>query len=450
VDLPRAVAQWTSEQYRSVRAKPENYLWVNEGRGFAVEMLHSGSVYQTPVSIYSAEDDLMREQRFLPAQFDYGTVPPPDGMTQYSGFRIHSALNRSDALDPVLQFHAGTLFRSLAKGQNFGLFARGLVLKIGEATGEEFPLFQQFWIERPAIGANALVIHALLDTESVVGLYRFAFRPGDTSLCDIEVTLLPRVDLAHVGLGPLSGSFFFGANDRTGVDDFRPSVHDVQGLQMLSGQNEWIWRPLHNPETLQFSSFIDSNPKGFGLVQRDRRFETFADLDNRFERRPSAWIEPLGEWGAGHVQLVEIPSRDETNRNVIAYWRPRAPLPRAQEHFFSYRIHWCWAPPEKPPGAQTVATRIGRSYQSDRRRRFAVDFSGDAVDLPEKTRDITINLSNSRGKIVSVAGRSNPDVKGYRVGFELDPENNSLIELRLLLEKDGKPLSETWLYRWTP
>ncbi len=397
-DLPRSVAQWTGEQYRSVRARSESYVWNGEGRGFSVEMLHAGSFYQTPVSVYTVDDGVMREQRFAPAQFDYGSVPPPDGPTQYSGFRVHAPLNRQEALDPVLQFQAGTLFRSLARGQNFGLFARGLVLKIGEATGEEFPLFQQFWIERPAIGANSLVIHGLLDTESVVGLYRFAFRPGDSTVCDIEVTLFPRVDLTHIGLGPLSGSFYFAPNDRGTIDDFRPAAHDVQGLQMWSGQGEWIWRPLHNPDTLQFSSFVDTNPKGFGLLQRDRRFESYADLDIRYERRPSAWVEPLGEWGAGHVQLVEIPTKDETNRNIIAYWRPRTPLAKGQEHFFAYRIHWCWAPPEKTEGAQVVSTRIGRSALGDRRRRVVVDFAGEAVDNPDKTKDISVNLTSNRAK----------------------------------------------------
>ena len=102
--------------------------------------------------------------------------------------------------------------------------------------------------------------------------------------------------------------------DRRGVDDARPAVHKSSGVQMHNGYDEWIWRPLQNPETLQISAFLDKDPKGFGLLQRERDFAAFQDDEQRFERRPSLWIEPIGEWGQGAVQLIEIPSECRDQR----------------------------------------------------------------------------------------------------------------------------------------
>ena len=231
----------------------------------------------------------------------------------------------------------------------------------------------------------------------------------------------------------------------------RGGVHDVNGLEMWNGNGEWVWRPLHNPDTLQISAFVDQNPKGFGLLQRDRRFEAYNDLDARFERRPSVWIEPLSDWGQGQIQLVEIPVNDEMNRNILAYWRPRQPLAKGGEHSFAYRMHWCWQPPERPSMPHVVATRTGRAPGGGgRRRRFMVDFTSDEFADPTRGVGLKPNLSNQRGKISGIDGRFVPELRLYRVTFELDPEAANQVEMRLVLERDGQPQSETWLYRWTP
>jgi len=447
-DLPKAAQSWSAEQFRAIQAKGDAKFWAGEGRGFVVDLLPTGLQFQTPVTIRAIEDGIVRERRYAPEQFDFGQAPPPEGPLSYSGFRAEAPFGPNGSFAPALIFQFGTLFRSLARGQNFGQFARGLILKLGEPTGEEFPTFTHFWIERPGTGASSLVVHALLDSESLTALYRFSFHPGDATVCDVEVTLYPRVDLTHIGLGPLAGSFFFAPNDRSGADDYRGAVHDVQGLQMWAGSGEWIWRPLSNPETLQLSSFIDNNPKGFGLMQRERRFDAYSDATGHFERRPSSWIEPLGDWGAGHVQLAEIPSRDEFNRNVIAYWRPKTPIPKGQEANFSYRIHWGWDAPEKSGLARAIATRIGRGPNG--RRRIVVDFAGDNISAPAAVEGASVNLGASKGKIVQVSGFYVEEIGGYRALFDLDTENQPLIELRMIIEREGKALSETWLYRWTP
>ena len=216
---------------------------------------------------------------------------------------------------------------------------------------------------------------------------------------------------------------------------------------MLNGQGEWLWRPLHNPETLQISAFVDTSPKGFGLVQRERSYEAFQDDDQRFERRPSLWIEPLGDWGAGTVQLLEIPNDAEINDNVLAYWRPKTPIAANTEYPLAYRQYWCWVPPERPPLAIATATRVGRGL-SGRRRRFLVDFTGDMLGEPPP--DLKPILTVGPGSIQFLKLWPYPERKTVRVSFDLDPGNENACEMRLILEAGGKPISETWLYRWTP
>jgi glucans biosynthesis protein len=451
-DIPRSFAQLNLDQYRQIRFKPERRIWASENRGFTLDFLPAGNVFTTPVQIRTVDGGIIRDQRFAADAFDYGNVPPPpaDIAVPFSGFRAFTALNRQEAADEVLVFQGASLFRALARGQAFGIMARGLTLNVAEAQGEEFPAFRAFWIERPGPGGLSLVIHALLDSDSVTGLYRFSVRPGDVTVCDVEVTLFPRADLAHVGIAPLTANYLFAPNDRINIDDVRGAVHDANGLQIWNGNGEWIWRPVQNPDTLQISAFVDQNPRGFGLLQRDRRFEAFNDLDARFERRPTVWIEPLGEWGQGQVQLVEIPLNDEMNRNILAYWRPRVPLGRGTEHFFTYRMHWCWSAPERPATAWVSATRTGRGPGGGRRRRFLVDFTSEDFADPAKSQGLRPNLTNQRGRIANVDGRLVPELKLYRVGFDLDPEAANQVELRLVLERDGQAQSETWLYRWTP
>jgi glucans biosynthesis protein len=274
------------------------------------------------------------------------------------------------------------------------------------------------------------------------------FRPGQITIVDVETTLFPRVPLEHVGFGGMASTYLFGPNDRRNVDDVRPAVHESSGLQMLNGRGEWLWRPLHNPETLQISAFLDQAPRGFGLIQRERAFEAFQDDEQHYELRPSLWIEPLGDWGQGSVQLLEIPSDAEINDNALAYWRPKAQLPAGSETSLAYRQYWCWSPPDRPPLAMAVMTRTGRG-SAGRRRRFSVDFAGDLLgdNVPG---DLKPALTVAPGAIQNVRLWPYPERKIARVTFGLDPGNENACEMRLILEAAGKPISETWLYRWTP
>ncbi|HEY8565332.1 MAG TPA: glucan biosynthesis protein D [Beijerinckiaceae bacterium] len=447
-DLPEEFARLSFEQYAGIRARPETLIWAGEGRGFRIEPLHRGFVYANPVALFIVEDGTVRRIVYDRNRFDFGRVAAqgPAADIGYSGIRLQATQGGGAPFDfAVLQ--GASFFRALARGQTYGVVSRALTLKPAETRGEEFPLSRAFWIERPAAGSTALVLHALLDTESASGAARMTFRPGDMTIIDVELTLFPRVNLDHVGLGAMASTYLFGPNDRRNVDDARPAVHDSTGLRMLTGGGEWLWRPLQNPETLQLSAFVDRNPRGFGLVQRERDPAHFQDDEQRWETRPTLWTEPLGEWGQGVVQLIEIPSDSEINDNVLAYWRPRAPVPAGSEYAVAYRQFWGWGQPERPPLATVSTSLVGRGSQG-RRRRFIVDFAGDELGAP--LPDMRPILSTSPGSIQGLRVWPYPERKTIRVGFELDPGNENACEMRLLLEAGGKPITETWLYRWTP
>ncbi len=444
--LPDPFNGMNAETYGGIRHRPERQIWSDEHRPLVIEPLHRGFVYATPVAISVVEDGIVRRIVYDPNRYSFGRLQPPAQPPDigFSGFRL---LTSGENQREIAAFQGATFFRAIARGQTMGSLSRALAIKTADPRGEEFPVFRAFWIERPTQD-SVIVIHAVADSESATAAFRFTLRVSDITLLDTEATIFARTALDHIGIAPMQASFLFGPNRRRNVDDFRPAVHEANGLQMLNGRGEWIWRPLSNPEQLQISSFIDENPKGFGLIQRERDFNAFQDDDQRYDIRPSLWIEPIGDWGAGSVQLVEIPSESEVNDNIIAFWRPKAGLAAGSETMLAYRQFWCWSPPEKPALAQAIGFRVGRGSQG-RRRRCLVEFAGDIFGH-EKTPEIKLGLSSSPGQIINPRLLINPQRQTARVQFELDPGTENAIEIRLVLEDGDKPLSETWLYRWTP
>lgn len=446
-DLPSPFSGLNYEAYSSIRLKPEAALWVGDNLPFVIEPMHRGFIFARQMQIFIVENGTARPLGYDPAAFDFGKVPAPQGRLPdlgFSGFRILRRRPEGPPADLAI-FQGASFFRSLAPGQNFGVIARALAIRTADPKGEEFPVLRSVWIEKPTGFGNPLVIHALLDSESVAGAYRFTIRPGEATIIDIEATIVPRVALDHVGLAPMQGTSLFGPLDRRRFDDARPAAYEVSGLQMLTGKNEWLWRPVSNRENLQISAFVDNDPKRFGFVQRERDFERFFDDDQHWETRPSLWIEPIGEWGEGAVQLVEIPSDAEANDNVIAYWRPKAPLAASAEHSFAYRQFWCWTPPDQPPLAMVTNSRTGR-IGNTKRRRFVVEFSGEVFAAARG--DLRANLTVQPGTILSLRTFWSRERRSMRVLFDIEP-GDAQCELRMLITEDGRPISETWLYRWT-
>jgi periplasmic glucans biosynthesis protein len=281
--------------------------------------------------------------------------------------------------------------------------------------------------------------------------------PAATLVMEVDAALYPRRDIARLGVAPLTSMFQYGENDRREAHDWRPEIHDSDGLAMWTGSGEWIWRPLVNPASLRFNAFVDHTPRGFGLLQRDRHFDHYQDDGAFYDRRPSLWVEPKSDWGKGSIHLVEIPTLDETADNIVAFWNPADTPQPGQELLFGYRLHWGARLPARPALAQVVATRTGLGGIVGQKRqyfswRFVVDFAGG--QLPMLGKDVTVEpvITASRGEIEIVSARPLHAVQGYRAMFDLKPTDDSPtpVDLRLYLRANGQPLTETWLYQWTP
>jgi glucans biosynthesis protein len=447
--LPDGLANAQYDAYRSIRFKQASALWGNEANAFfRVEFFHRGFLYKERVDIYEVVDGQAKPVRYSADMFDFGKLPIPSGQDLgFAGFRIHAPFVKPDYADEVCSFLGASYFRAVAKGQGYGLSARGLAVNTAEPSGEEFPVFRAFWLERPAPGARSMVVHALLDSESVASAFRMTLRPGDDTIFDVESVSYPRKDIPVIGVAPLTSMFMFDASNRVNVDDYRPAVHDSAALAITTGNGEQIWRPLANPADLQISVFGDSNPRGFGLMQRNRAFFDYQDLEAHYEKRPSLWVEPIGDWGAGGIELVEIPSPREVHDNIVAFWRPREPFKANGEYGFVYRLHWCWSPPGREALAQVAATRGGLAWDQ-KSRLFVVDLVGDSLKALSEEARPKLEVTTDKGTIRNAVAAPNPETKGWRISFELVPDGKSA-ELRARLHGANAPLSETWVYRWT-
>src|SRR6266436_8118333 len=447
--LPDNLKNLDYDHYRQIRFLPERALWRSEKLPFQVQFFHRGFFYEPRVDIYEVADGQATRIAYRPDNFSFGSNPPPkaDADLGFAGFRIHAPMNRADYFDEVCVFLGASYFRAVAKGEIYGLSARGLAINTGEAKGEEFPLFKTFWIEKPAPNATSIVVHALLDSESAAAAYRFTIRPGETTVFDVEMAIYPRVDLDRPGLAPMTSMFFFGPNDRIDVDDFRPSVHDSDGLAIFNGRGEELWRPLSNPKDLQISTFSDLNPHGFGLMQRQKDFLSFQDIESSFERRPSLWAEPIGDWGDGSVQLIEIPTKEEIHDNIASFWHPKAALQAKGEYTYTYRLHWGPDTPKPISLARFSRTAVGARGEGI--KIFVLNLTGDKLRLvdPKKIRGA---VTAEKAKVQNVVTQPNPAIGGWRLSFELSVDEKVPVEIRASLMQENDPISEVWVYRWTP
>lgn len=453
-EAPEYLNELDYDEYRAIRFRPDKALWADSNRPYRMQLFHPGLYFNNPVEIAVVEGNKATHLSYSPELF---TVEPPASIQLpqedigFAGLRLHTPLNKPDIWDELVVFQGASYFRSVGRNQKYGLSARGLAVKTGAPEGEEFPVFRAFWVEKPSDKANAVVIHALLDSESLTGAYRFTVRPGEQTSMDVEATLFPRTELSNVGFAPGTSMYYFSQSNRLGIDDFRPQVHDSDGLLMVNGRGERIWRPLANPTELQISAFMDTSPIGFGLMQRDRDFAHYQDLEAHYEKRPSLWVEPVGDWGEGEVVLTEIPTNSEIHDNIVAFWKPAAPLQPQQPFSFAYRLSWGTGPQATPDTLRVVSTRQGRAdiAEPTPERLFVIDYApaDQNTPLPEQLPEAILNAS--AGSTSNLVVSKNPETHGYRVSFELDPQDAELSELSLNLKfADQRPV-ESWVYRWT-
>jgi periplasmic glucans biosynthesis protein len=443
----------TYDQYRDIRFRPDRAWWRSSKLPFELTFFHEGLYYNYPVLLHEISPAGVRDIRFDPGLFDYGEThldPKLLAGLGYAGFRVHYAINSQKYKDEVLVFLGASYFRALGKGQRYGISARGLAIDTALMSGEEFPRFTEFWVERPEPQARELRLYALLDSPRATGAYRFVVKPGVDTVLDVGVQLYLRQNVAKLGLAPLTSMYDFGENNRTGIDDFRPEVHDSDGLSVEAGTGEWIWRPLVNPKRLLVTSFAVSNPLGFGLLQRDRSFANYEDLESRYETRPSVWIEPKGKWGAGRVELVQIPTPDETNDNIVAYFVPDAAPAPLVPYDFEYRMLWQKDNETKPTLAYVAQTRRGHGYKRkpDDSVSLLIDFEGAVLSrLPADTPIQGVVNADSNVQVIEANAYHNDVTGGWRLALRIRRQDEKKPgELRAFLRNGTATLSETWSY----
>ncbi|WP_165799652.1 glucan biosynthesis protein [Sphingomonas oleivorans] len=449
--LPPEMTNLSYDEYRMLRFDRANLLW--KGGRVVAEPMMRGGYFLDRVTLFSVENGRARPIGFDAKQFSYppDRPMPRDPELGFSGVRFLGPINSPDVFDEIAVFQGASYFRSLGRNQLYGLSARGLAIGSG-GPAEQFPLFRSFWLERSRDG-GAVILHALLDGPSIAGAYHMTIRTGQATTFDIDARLYPRNEISVAGVAPMSSMFMFGPGSRRRFDDFRPAVHDSDGLEMWTGAGDRLWRPLANPTQVTVSAFADVNPRGFGLMQRARSFRDFSDAEVQYEKRPSLWVEPLEPWGAGTVQLLELPTDNETTDNIVAFWRPEQPWTAGHEVRLRYRLHWTDRSPTPNPPARVVATRTGASFAGshpDGRRHYAIDFErGD--NLRDLT-DIRAVAATSAGVLSPVrlqAISGGAGAEAVRASFELAPPASGAAELRLMLERGGQSISENWLTRWT-
>jgi glucans biosynthesis protein len=456
-ELPPRLQNLTYDQYRDIRFQPEKSLWREEGLPFEVQFFPRGSIFSKKVIINIVEAGEVKPFAYSNELFDFGHNPVPENQPAdlgFGGFRLLYPLHQDNRYDEFAIFLGASYFRAIGQNQVWGLSARGLAINTGLIQSpEEFPIFREFWIVKPDKDTTDITVYALLDSPSVTGAYRFIIRPGRATTMEVKSDLFMRKAVEKLGVAPLTSMFFHGENTEVRVDDFRPKVHDSDGLLLATGRGEWIWRPLNNPAKLQISSFQDTNPHGFGLQQRDRSFDHYQDLESHYEKRPNAWVEPMGEWGKGIVQLVEIPSDSEKHDNIVAFWVADKPPEAGQELAYEYRVIFELEEAGRPPAGKTLATRIGAGGTADLNpgvRKFVLDFGGKTLEELSSEALVEAVISTSSGKIINTVVHKNEVTGGWRVFFELVPDGRNPAELRNFLKSKDDVLTETWSYHWEP
>jgi glucans biosynthesis protein len=433
-NISKGFATLTYDQYRDIRFDPTKAYWRSE-----------------------IANNKVQEIRFDPRTFNYGAneINPKElAGLGFAGFRVHYPINTQKYKDEVIVFLGASYFRAVGKNQLYGLSGRGLAIDTAMNSGEEFPQFVEFWVERPDPAAKELTIYALLNSRRVTGAYRFVVKPGSETVIDIKMQLHLRENIGKLGVAPLTGMFFFGENQRSLAEDYRPEVHDTDGLSVQSGTGEWIWRPLINPKRLLVTSFALNNPAGFGLMQRDRKFTNFEDLEAHYELRPSVWIEPKGQWGPGRVELIQIPTPDETNDNIVAFWVPDAPARAGMVLDFEYRLLCQMETERRPPLSWATQTRKGHGWlrKPDDSIALSVDFEGPALKkLGANTPVEAIVSADNNGKLMEVNSIRNEITGGWRMTVRLRRlDEKKPVELRGFLHSNNNTLSETWSYILPP
>jgi glucans biosynthesis protein len=470
-DLPRVLRQENLDydKYREIEFRHDRALWAAEDLPFRVEFFHPGYLYQEPVHVNEFTPTYVQPIRFVQDFFNYRALHIQNEIpanTGYAGFKVLHPLNNPNTWDELGSFLGASYFRLLGRDQRYGSSARGLAINCGGNGPEEFPIFTDWWLGKPQPDDRTLKLFAILDGPSCTGAYEFDIRPGATTVADVKAVLYfrERKDvLAYdtnqspvktIGLAPITSMFWFGKNSEHKFDDYRPEVHDTDGLLAHMGSGEILWRPLDNPPAMRHQVFHAPDIRGFGLLQRERNFIAYQDTFNFYQQVPSVWIETVGDWGDGDLHLVELSTIYEGLDNIVAFWDPKdkpAPLKACR---FGYRLSWqSGAADLKLSENRVVSMRVGLDAHFENTRQFVMDFVGPKLEaVPDSEPPAAIANCSANAAIVDNLVLRNPFLNGWRVVLKMQPKpgNTDPVDLRCTLQKGTNILSETWTYQWSP
>ena len=468
--LPETLANLTPQDYNAIQYDANHSLWADiADRQLDVQFFHVGMGFKRRIRMFSVDKTSReaREVHFRPELFAYHNAHVDTQQLEgksdlgFAGFRAFKQpeLARRD----IVSFLGASYFRAVDETYQYGLSARGLAIDTYTPHPEEFPDFTAFWFEKPAAEDTSFTVYTLLDSPSCTGAFKFIIHCEEKRVVmEVENHIYARKDIQQMGIAPMTTMFDCGTNERRMCDTIHPQIHDSDRLAMWTGAGEWICRPLNNPQRLTFNAYQDENPRGFGMLQLDHNFESYQDIMGWYNKRPSLWVEPIGQWGKGAVSLMEIPTTGETLDNIVCFWQPEDAIKAGSEHSFSYKLYWSGLPPVQSSLSRVHATRTGMGgfpegwapgehYPNVWARRFAVDFvGGDLKAFANKGIEPVIDVSSGTIKQVEILYVE--PINGYRIQFDWYPENDSVaaIDMRMFLRSQGETLSETWLYQYFP
>ncbi len=452
--VPQFMRELSYEQSQSIRFKPEKSLWRANNSRFQVMLVAPGSVLTHAIKLNTISVNGVQPVSFQKELFDYGSedlakkVPADLG---FAGFNLTFPMKQADMQNQFLVFAGASYFRGVGRGNNFGLSARGIAIDTAMDRGEEFPSFVEFWLVKPAPDSPQMTFFALLDGESLTGAYQFTVMPGQPTRVDVKAVLFARYDIGLLGIAPLTSMFYYGENMERPVGNWRPEVHDSDGLLIHNGTDEWLWRPLLNPRDLQVESFSVGNPKGFGLLNRDKRFESYQDAQALYHSRPSAWVRIKDRWGSGRIVLVQIPTKNETNDNIVAFWTPSVQIKEGGRLALNYELSFGEDLLTGQKLARSMNTFVGLGNivgggSVKGAYRFVVDFSGPSIDKLAPDAAVLAVVSAQQGEILEQYVEYIKASKVWRLSFLARPEKDEPLLLRAFLKKGESPLTETWTY----
>ena len=451
----------TYDDYRNIYFRPPKSRWAEDASPFQLQAFHPGWLFQDPVQVFEVVDGLAQPLIFNTDDFEYRNdvadrVPEHAQLQGVAGLKVNALLNSRTKFDELVTFLGASYFRALGAGNSYGLSARGLSIDTWLSGPEEFPRFSAFWVVRPVADQTSLEVYAAMDSASVTGAYRFVISPGADTVIEVESELNFRAPVRQLGLAPLTSMFYFAEHSEREFDDFRSQVHDSDALQIMRGSGDVWLRPLNNPHTVSNSFFSGDDVVQFGLIQRDRDYEAFQDAGARYHQRPSVMIERVGDWGAGSIRLVEIPADLEIDDNIVLFWVPDVAPQAGETRTYRYKMHWGDLPADDAgPLAYVKSTRTGVGgpsgvpLENPNLRKFVIDFEGgDLGDMPPETVLAPV-VTASAGTISGLGFHKIDDAsRRWRLFFDVDGQDERLIELMAHVAGKDRKLSEVWLFQW--